>query len=673
MLKHTIIILFSGFAACLFTLPQSSRSQVSSSTPNWHKNAFFGIHYDLHANADDTELGRELTPEHLRQRLLRTRPDWVQTDCKGHPGYTSWPTSVGSTSPGVVKDSLRIYRDVTRELGIRLGVHYSGVWDSRAVELHPEWARVDAAGQHDSRITCRLRGYDEQLMIPQMMEIIDKYDVDGFWVDGENWAALPCWCDRCRAEFTRRTGIREIPTKKGQAHWEEWLAFHRDLFVEHVTKYTNAVHTRKPGCLVVSAWMYTSREPDAVTAPIDYLSGDFSGAENAATEGRVMDSLDMSWDLMDWGFARAGKPFVFKPAVQIEQEVSEVVALGGAVMIYEQPQRSGWLTGWHNEIMAEVGEFCRARKEACLYSKTVPQAAVLHLREHYYAHNEPLFNSADAVEPVQGALQALLETHHSTDVLTEDAAGKRMNEYKLIVVPEETPLGDQAIRALEEFARSGGYVLISGEYLARDYPAFVGASPRGEALTARVYLPLGGRAVPVGLTWQPVAPEPGTEVVAYRLNEQEPARDVTDQAVVTKRVLGKGAVVAVHGPVFRNYFLGHSPALREFIGNLVDGLGIGWIALAEGPPDLEMILRQKDGNLLVNLINRGSGEAPSPNRVIVENLAPIENVMVHVRRDHQPKAVRVVPSDMKIDWSYGNGLVTINVPRVDIHRVLVIE
>jgi hypothetical protein len=678
MLKHTIIIVFSGFAACLLTLPRSSRSQVSGAAPNWHENAFFGIHYDLHANADDTELGRELTPEHLRERLRRTRPDWVQTDCKGHPGYTSWPTSVGSTSPGVVKDSLRIYRDVTRELGIKLGVHYSGVWDFRAIELHPEWARVDPAGKRDSRATCRLHGYDEQLMIPQMKEIIDKYDVDGFWVDGENWAALPCWCDLCRAEFTRRTGIKEIPGKKGDPHWSEWLAFHRDLFVEHVTKYTNEVHARKPGCLVVSNWMYTLREPDAVKAPIDYLSGDFSfawGADVAAVEGRVMDARDMSWDLMAWGFARTGEsaPWVFKPALHLEQEVSEVVALGGAVMIYENPQRSGWLTGWHNENMAKVGEFCRARREVCFHSKTVPQAAVLHLPEHYYSNNEPLFNFADAVEPVQGALQALLETHRSADVLTEDAALKRMNNYKLILVPEETGLNKEMLQALEDFARSGGAVLVSGEHLARDYPAFVGATPHGEALTDRVYLPVGGRAVPMSSAWQPVVAAPGTRILTYRMSQQEPGKDVTDQALVTKRVVGKGAIVGVHGPLFRNYFVGHNPDLREYVGRLVDGLGISWTATIEGPPQLEMILRQKDGNLLVNLINRGSGETLSPNRVIVENLAPIENVTVHVRRDHPPKAVRVVPSDMKIDWSYGKGLVTVIVPRVDIHRVLVIE
>src|SRR5208283_5375769 len=125
MLRRIAMMVFAGFLMCPLSLYRGTEAQSPRATPNWHDNAFFGIHYDLHANAKDTELGRELTPEHLRERLLRTRPDWVQTDCKGHPGYTSWPTSVGSTSPGVVKDSLRIYRDVTRELGIKLGVHYS--------------------------------------------------------------------------------------------------------------------------------------------------------------------------------------------------------------------------------------------------------------------------------------------------------------------------------------------------------------------------------------------------------------------------------------------------------------------------------------------------------------------------------------------------------------------
>ena len=110
-------------------------------------------------------------------------------------------------------------------------------------------------------------------------------DVDGFWVDGENWASKPCWCDRCRAEFTRRTGCKEAPSGEGEPDWDEWLAFHRELFIEHVARYAAAVHARKPSCLIVSNWMYTVRQPEAVAAPVDYLSGDFDwawGADRAA-------------------------------------------------------------------------------------------------------------------------------------------------------------------------------------------------------------------------------------------------------------------------------------------------------------------------------------------------------------------------------------------------------
>ena len=223
--------------------------------------------------------------------------------------------------------------------------------------------------------------------------------------------------------------------------------------------------------------MYSMYEPEAVKAPIDYLSGDivpWAGVDLAAVQGRILDARQMSWDLDGVGIHQCGwsdSPLVFKPAVHLEQELSEPVALGGAVMIDETPQRSGWLTEWHNQIMAKVGDYCRARKEACFHSQTVPQAAVLFLPAHFYAHNNPLYDFNDeAVGTMRGALQALLETHHSTDVLPEDAALERMNQYKLIVVPEEPPLDTPLIRALEDFARQGGYVLVTGADLARDYP-----------------------------------------------------------------------------------------------------------------------------------------------------------------------------------------------------------
>lgn len=182
--------------------------------PNWHTRVFFGLHYDLHASAQDTELGKDVTPEMLRAAWEKIRPDWVQCDCKGHPGCTSWPTKVGYASPGIVRDALCIHREVTRELGLPLVMHYSGLWDEAALQHHPDWARITADGTPERGRACPRSGYLTELLIPQMLEVIETYDVDGFWVDGDLWVARPCYCARCRSAFTAETGITWPPARR---------------------------------------------------------------------------------------------------------------------------------------------------------------------------------------------------------------------------------------------------------------------------------------------------------------------------------------------------------------------------------------------------------------------------------------------------------------------------
>jgi hypothetical protein len=42
------------------------------------KDSFFGFHFDLHPNAQDTALGRDVTEEMVEQFLAKTKPDYVQ-------------------------------------------------------------------------------------------------------------------------------------------------------------------------------------------------------------------------------------------------------------------------------------------------------------------------------------------------------------------------------------------------------------------------------------------------------------------------------------------------------------------------------------------------------------------------------------------------------------------
>lgn len=646
-----------------------------SQAPNWHEDAFFGLHYDLHPGAGDTELGRETTYEHIRAMLEKVKPDFVQYDCKGHPGYAGYPTKVGSPSPGIVNDALKVWREVTRDMGIPLSIHYSGVWDTRAIELHPEWAKIGPRGNADPNYTSRLSKYDEELLIPQLIEVVKEYDIDGMWIDGENWASQPDWSEACQKAFTEKTGVTEIPKKAGDPNWHEWLAFQRDLFVKHVTKYVDAVHAVKPTCMVTSNWMYTVRQPEPMEAPIDYISGDFDpsfGTETAASEARFIASRGKPWDLMAWGFLQTGNQgWTFKTATHLNQELSIVLAQGGAVFIYNQPQRSGRLTEWHQDTFAEVAQFCRKRQEYSHKTQTVPQVAILHSNTSYYLNNDPLFNFAGAKQALEGAMQSLLENGYSVDILNEEALVGRMGQYRMVVVPEAEAVPDYVKDALRKYVGDGGRLLLSGVHVAEQYGDLAGVEKR-EGDPQDGWLPVDGRAVKIAAKFQPVTLKGATELAPV-LYQQEPDLNRRDMAAATRNEYGAGVVVALHGPLFRNYYQCHYPDMRKFVGGMVRALDVKGLAHVDGPWWIEMAARQKDGRMLVQFVNRSAGGYLSPNRHMVEEVPVTAPFTVTVPVAEKPKRCFMAPDETTLDWTWADGVLTAKIGGLHIHNVLVIE
>ena len=52
--------------------------------------SFFGLHFDFHADPNDNvSVGAALKEDDIREICRLIRPDFIQIDCKGHPGYYS--------------------------------------------------------------------------------------------------------------------------------------------------------------------------------------------------------------------------------------------------------------------------------------------------------------------------------------------------------------------------------------------------------------------------------------------------------------------------------------------------------------------------------------------------------------------------------------------------------
>src|SRR5690348_9296099 len=121
----------------------------STRQPLRRENCFFGLHFDLHPNKTDTVLGRDVTDAMVEKLIERAKPDYIQYDCKGHVGYMGYLSKISTPAPGIINDSLEVYRRVTARHGVGLYIHFSGVIDVLAVQQHPEWARIGPDGAPD--------------------------------------------------------------------------------------------------------------------------------------------------------------------------------------------------------------------------------------------------------------------------------------------------------------------------------------------------------------------------------------------------------------------------------------------------------------------------------------------------------------------------------------------
>jgi len=657
--------------------PAQDRAAFSfpRSTPIARMDAFFGLHFDLHPQATDTSLGADISEDNIRNLLERVKPDYVQYDCKGHAGWAGYPTAVGWSSPGIVKDSLAVWRKTTRDFGVGLFIHYSGVWDSKAIAEHPDWARIGPDGKRDPNATSVFGPYVDELLIPQLKEVTAKYGLDGVWADGECWATQLDYSPKALAAWTSETGFTDAPKDRADPRWLEWKMFHRRAFERYLAHWIDAVHAADPALQLTSNWMYTSFAPKPVEAKLDFLSGDYSpslSVDRARVEARYLASTGMPWDLMAWGFDKGqGLGWSIKPAEHLMQEASVVLMQGGGFQIYHTPTRSGHIV---EPVIAQeeaVASFCRARQAVSHKSISVPQVALLLSSESFWDKSDAVFAPwGDVFLELEGALHALLNLHYSVDILAEHQLEPRLKEFPLVVIPDSHKLTDAFRKALTDYVGQGGSLLLLGEKSARLFEPILGAKLEGGPAQRTAELASAGGVTNADGVWQKV-----TLTTARAAGSIYPTRDIRKegQIAATVAAFGKGKVGAVYGPVASIYFRSHHPWLKAFIGALMADLFPEPAITVDGPSTIDVALRRTaGGRLSVHLLNTAG--MPLPDRYgFTDAIPPLEGITLTVRTAAEPASVRWVPDGGTLDWSWEDGRLSVIVPKLRIHGVVVID
>ena len=631
---------------------------------------FFGIHFDLHASEDITDAGKTLTTEMVDTFLTKVKPDFIQIDCKGHPGISSYPTKVGFHVKGFDKDPLKLFREVTEKNKVALFMHFSGVWDGKVVKEHPDWAIVKSNGERSTEKTSFFSPYLDTYMIPQLKELSD-YGVDGAWIDGECWAVEPDYSQPSLDRFTKETGITEIPKKANDKYYVDFMEFNRKLFREHLNKYVNAIHAYNPKFQITSNWSYSSLMPEKVTTGVDYLSGDVTpqnGVYRSAFEARCLAPQGKPWDLMAWGFSwNGGKmPMSIKSSVQLEQEAAEIMSMGGGVQFYYQQNRDLSLKPWLAKSLAEIAAFCRERQKFVYKAKPIPQVALLYPTASYQKYATRPFSFSTSV--LQGAMNMIMDGQFPVEILMEHHLTGRMSQYPLIIIPECDYLEPTFIEELKNYVNNGGHLLVIGTGSTKLFKTELGIKSFENLEETTAFIEANQKIGGIRSSILKIDMSQEAKPTSYVFNSSD-FKDKSTKIISSLNKLGKGSIAGIYFNAGSCYLDYKTPVLRDFITNRITELFAAPMVEVKGSHLVHITINELNNKTYINLINV-AGEHTNSSAIGYDEIPPLANLTVRIRSANKPSKIMLQPEGRELKVDFKDGISTVPINKLAIHAIL---
>ena len=593
---------------------------------------YFGLHFDFHASPGRCPaIGSTLSEEDIAEICNMYKPDFIQVDSKGHPGWSSYPTKYGDEVPGIVGNPMETWRKVTREKGVQLYAHHSGIFDAVYCQKHPEEAVKKADGSRSAEYARTNGSYADEKLIPQIKELAGRYGLDGIWVDGDCWGAQMDFDPSTVAAFEKETGINLggiMPVNADAPYYMEYANYLRGLYRAYLKHYTDAVHAEYPDFKVISNWAYTEHMAGPVSADNDCISGDLDWRNSimwGRYSGRSAVMQGKPWDMMAWSFRNVPGGMVTKSPVQLMQEGASIISLGGGFQFYVPQDANGAPNMKALRYLAPVAGFFHSRREWTFGGRPRKQVAVLMETEQRLAEqgewsrdgNTGIYTRA-GYDRLMGLVSILCDAGHSVSLISErELENGEASGYPVIIVPNlYQKLQDSSWDALMAYAEAGGSVVLTGPQTCRMYGYESVGKPESYGK---------GKGCLAVYPWE-------------RSSSYMSQRKFEDRKSLSDFLL------TIYDPEVR-------------------------LASAEGL--LELVDFEKDGQLMVQLVNC-NGSHYDEKSLTEDFIPPVLDVVLKIRLDRRPKAIFQQPDGKKLEFRWSGGCAEVTVPRVDIHSTIVV-
>ena len=268
---------------------------------------------------DPTEFDAEKWAEHMKNSGMK----YVVITSKHHDGFALWDSKVSDYDivdyASYEKDILKALSKACKSRGIKFGLYHS------IMDWHHPNAQANDAPRYDykNNPNPKFPDYYENYLKPQLKEIIETYDADILWFDGE-WIS----------EFTHEMGLDQY----------------------------QYVRTLKPDIIINNRVDKGRQGMKGMNKDDKKYAGDFGTPEQEILEG----ASDLDWESCmtmndTWGFKSYDENW--KSEEVLIHNLIDIAAKGGNYLLNVGPTAAGLIPQPSLERLEKMGEWLKVNGE----------------------------------------------------------------------------------------------------------------------------------------------------------------------------------------------------------------------------------------------------------------------------------------------------------------------
>lgn len=648
------------------------------------------IHLDFHTGPWIPDVGVDFDAREFARTLKRAHVNSVTVFAKCHHGHLYYNTRRPERHPGL-KPGLDLLGEQVEALhheDIRAPIYLSVQCDEYAADTHPEWIARDKEGRPVGagplspgwQILDMSSPYQD-FLAEQTAEVLRRFKpVDGIFFD-------MCWDQPSLNNFAVEGMLKQgfnPASEQDRGRYSHQVAL----------AYMKRFHQMTRASSRNASVFFNSR-------PFSNLAEDIRFQEQVEIESLPTGG----WGYMFFprnvrGAGMFGKPYMgmtarfhkgwadfggLKPHAALEYETSQMIAHGARCSIGDQLHPRGVLDKGAYELIGRVYERVEAREPWLKDARPVAQIGL------FQVPGAVLQTTPSAAGTDDGATRMLTQLKHQFTVVGETSDLER---YELLILPDAIPVSSSLARRLRTYLKSGGALLATGTS---------GFSPEG----SEVLLPeLGVKAMglsPFTVTYlrarKAIAADlppsdhvvydrsvrvvagRGTRILAgivepyferswnhFCSHNQTPGDKLSRYAAATVR----GRVAYISYPVFSSYAAHGNYPLRLLVRSTIDLLLPERLLSVEAPTGTEATVMRQRNRTIVHLLHY-SPERRAANLDIIEDIVPLRDVRISLRMVNAPRSVSLAPEQTSLVFEYAGGRVSVVVPEVRGHAMVVVE